>query len=152
MKFTLLCLFFFSSCTKWHELFTPVGRGPDEILKSFLHLSAGVKGAEDKKKLEGMCSGELRRAFERMSDEMFKLSYQNSQIEIKDLKFTENEVKGDGARLVYRVSIDNRQGTELTHETAEREVEMIRIQGTWFLDSIRARGSDQIAFTRGIIF
>jgi hypothetical protein len=56
------------------------------------------------------------------------------------------------AKVRYQVVIENLQGTETTLETNEREAELKKGSNGWAIESIRLKGSDKIAFTRGMIF
>jgi len=127
-------------------------RYPDETVRNFLSLSAGAKSGEDRKRLEGMCYGKMRDAFAQMSDDVFRLSYLGGSIKILDIKVVETSTKEDVAKVRYQVSVENRQGTDPTRETNEREVELARNQGLWYIASIKAQGTDKIAFTNGMIF
>jgi hypothetical protein len=127
-------------------------KSPEEVVRSFLDLSAGAKEEADKKKLEEFCTGELRRTFERMTEESFRLSYLNSELKLNDVKVIESSTERDLAKVRYQVSVNNRQGTDPTHEMNEREVALVRSQGAWYIESIHLKGSDKIAFTRGMIF
>lgn len=155
--FLPLCLasFFIAAvgCTKIRSYFSSAPQQtPDEVVKEFVELSAGARIDSDKDKLLNLCSGEMRRAFERMTAEAFRISYVNSSVKISDFKVLSSEAKEDSAHIAYSVTIDNKQGTDNTLETNEREVELVRSQGTWLIDAIRTRGSDKLAFVRGMIF
>jgi len=149
----LLPLVFFASCTKL-GIFSPTrpAKSPEEVVKSFIELSASAKEFTDKKKLEELCAGELRRALERMTDEAFKISYIANQIKIKEIKILESTTQNDTAKIRYQIAVENQSGTEPTDEINEREVELTRSQGHWYIASIRIKGTDKIAFTRGMIF
>lgn len=149
-KFLLLSLFLLCcACTK-PRLST--GPSPEQVVRNFLELSSQARDLVDKKKLQDQCLGEMRRAFERMTDEAFRVHYLKNDIKIKTIKFLEVNTQGPQGKVRYRVVIENPQGTVPTEETNEREVELLLSQGAWYLESIRARGSDRIAFTRGMIF
>jgi len=115
-------------------------------------LSANAKETRDRKELLGMCTGELRRTFERMSDEAFQIIYLESKLTILDFKVLEKEEKEASSRLTYEVSVDNQQGTSPTVETNQREVQLTQVDGQWYLKEIHVKGTDQVAFTRGMIF
>jgi hypothetical protein len=125
---------------------------PEGLVESFIRLSAQVKGADDRKKLAEMCRGRLRNAFDAISEEAFLLNYANPPITIKSLKVIPTAEDDNLARVVYQVEIENTGGTDVTTETNEREVELLRVDGKWYLEAIRPKGSDQIAFTRGMMF
>jgi hypothetical protein len=125
---------------------------PEEAVKSFVELSATAKLPEDKKKLLAFTGGSFRSAFERLSEEEFKLTYLSGQIKIEKLEIVESSSDKDKARVHYRVSIENEQGTEVTHETSEREVELQKENGSWTIQVIHLMGSDKLAFTRGMMF
>jgi hypothetical protein len=121
-------------------------------VKAFVELSGGAKDVSDRKKLIEMCAGEMRRAFDRMSEEEFKMAYLNEGIKIVDLKIVDSQVTEGSALVRYQVTIENALGTDKTRETNEREVELTSSRGQWYLQSIRLKGSDKIVFTRGMIF
>lgn len=155
-SFIVLTVFFWA-CTPKQAAQTPVSQAtpqvlPNEVVKTFIELSASAKNIEDKRKLQDQCAGELRRAFERMSDEEFRLSYLSTQVKIEGLKILDSTIQNDSARVRYEVALENHQGTDVTHEVNEREVELSRSQGSWFIEFIRLKGSDKLAFTRGMIF
>ena len=155
----LLTLVMNSGCTKishWASKLTgkeTVAKSvPEDVVKQFVELSAGAKSEGDRIRLQAFCSGEMRRAFERMPPDVFKISYLSNNIKIRSIQILENSIQGDTAKIHYKVEIDNNQGTDPTHEVNEREVELVRAQGDWLIDAIRPRGSEKIAFTRGMIF
>lgn len=125
---------------------------PGDVVKKFLAVSAGASDLKDKKVLSEMCYGEMKRIFERMSDEMFTMSYLSNQVSVQEIKIVESRVHDSVARILYQVTVENKQGTDPTVEKNEREVELTRVDGQWRIDSIRPHGSDQIAFSRGMIF
>lgn len=125
---------------------------PEEVVKDFIDRSAAVKNDVDRLGLQSLCIGEMRRTFERMTTEAFRIAYINSHVRIKQFRILEKSHEGETARVRYQVEVENTAGTDPTHETNEREVELSRSQGTWFIESIRPAGSDRIAFTRGMIF
>jgi hypothetical protein len=125
---------------------------PEQTVKTFVELSAGAKDKADKAKIQALCVGELRRAFDRMTDELFQMSYLSSNVTIQDLKILESKVEGESAKVQYQISIENKAGTDTTQEVNQREVELTRNQGAWQIESIRIIGSDNVAFTRGMIF
>lgn len=141
----------FLSCTR-HQTAPQAGKSAEEVVKVFVQLSASAKEVEDRKRLQDYCSGELRRTFERMNDEAFRLIYLDGKIAILDLKILESKEDKDTARVAYQITVDNKQGTDPTREVNSREVELERSQGAWYIESIRMKGSDQIAFTRGMLF
>lgn len=139
------------SCTK-KEKAVPVARPAEEVVKEFVELSARAKSLEDRRTLQDLCAGELKRAFERMSDEEFRLSYLNQQITLKRIQILDQSVEKEAARVHYQVFLQNAQGTDSTQEANEREVELKLSQGAWYIEFIRTRGTDKLAFTRGMIF
>jgi hypothetical protein len=145
-----LLVVLFGACTKKSAV-NP-GPSPEETVKSFIELSASAKDKADKLKIQALCVGELRRAFDRMTDEIFQMSYLSNNVKIEDLKFIQSKVDGETARVLYQVSIENKQGTDTTKEVNQREVELARTQGSWQIESIRMVGSDNVAFTRGMMF
>lgn len=153
MKLLTLCLMvvLVGACTKKGTV-AQTGPSPEETVKSFIELSSSAKEKSDKDKIQALCVGELRRAFDRMTDEIFQISYLSNNVKIENLKIVETKVDGDTAKVHYQVSIENKQGTDVTHEVNSREVELSRAQGAWQIESIRTVGSDNVAFTRGMIF
>ncbi len=141
--------FFLMSCTG-SKLQTP--SKPEDRVQLFVRLSSDVKSPDDKAMLAQMCQGRMRQAIDAISDDAFSVAYVNQPIEVKDFKVVQTEIDGNLARVHYRLEILNPNGQDTTVETNEREVELLRVDGQWFLEAIRPKGSDQIAFTRGMIF
>lgn len=125
---------------------------PEALVESFVRMSSDVKSPEDLKKLSDLCQGRMKKAFEAISSETFLVSYVNQPIKIKSLKVLQAAEDGNLARVHYVVETENPNGQEPTVESNEREVELLRVDGNWYLEAIRPKGSDQIAFTRGMIF
>ena len=144
--------FIFSACTKEGTQSVTNNLSPEDTVRRFVELSAGSTSPDDKRKIQALCVGELRRTFERMTDEAFRLLYLDSKLKIVDLKILETTTQADNSKVRYQVTVENRQGTDVTKEINEREVDLVRSQGGWYIDSIRTRGTDQVAFTRGMIF
>lgn len=159
MRLQLIFLFFLGcillgSCTK-KDLGgqrSAALKSPEDVVKEFIQLSAHSKTVEDRKVLQDLCAGEMKRAFERMSEEEFRMTYINQEVQLKEMKVLENAVQNDIATIHYQVAIQNVSGTDSTHEMNEREVQLKFSQGAWYIESIRMRGSDKLAFTRGMIF
>lgn len=126
--------------------------GPEDVVREFVSISSAAKGVGDRKTLGALCSGEMKNAFDKMTDEVFRISYLNTNLKVHDLKMLETVTQGDTARVHYQIFLDNPHGTDPTSETNEREVELVKRDGHWLIDTIRGKGSDQIAFTRGMIF
>ena len=155
MKFLTLSLIFLSfvCCTKQKDSEAlKEGRTPEDTIRAFIDVSSGAKDLNSREELKKLCIGELRRAIDRMSDEIFQLSYMDARIKVLDLKILEKNIKKDTAVIRYRLSVENLQGDDSTRYLSEREVELIRSQGKWYIEYIRSSGSDKIAFTRGMIF
>jgi hypothetical protein len=152
LRFVTLVLLLASGACTYRSTPVIAARTPEETVKAFVELSATAKEPTDKKKLQDLCQGELRRTFERMTEEAFKLLYLDSKIKITELKVIEATAQADAAKVHYSVSVQNDQGTDPTQEVNEREVDLVRSQGNWFIDTIRMKGNDRVAFTRGMIF
>ncbi|MBI1861795.1 MAG: hypothetical protein HYR96_12845 [Deltaproteobacteria bacterium] len=152
MKKLLCVLVILSACTKIPFFTRSAQQAPDEVVQAFLNLSASASDLKDKKAIQELCHGELKRIFERMSDEMFTMSYMSKGVVLKDMKVVQSMVDKDVARIRYQVKVENKQGIDPTQEMNEREVELSRVDGQWRIDSIRPVGSDQIAFSRGMVF
>lgn len=138
-----------ASCTQKKE--TVDQSHPEKVVQEFVRLSTVAKKPSDKKGLENLCQGPMRQAFEKMSPEQFQVSYLRNHLKIQDFLILGTEASGDEALVKYRVLVENSLGTDPTEEANEREVELIRIDGKWYLELIRPTGQDQIAFTRGVI-
>ena len=155
-KFTfasLATLLLLTSCTRSCSKFGgDAPRTPEEAVKRFVEISAGAKEASERERLAVLCSGELRRAFERMTDESFRVAYLSNSVKVEEFKVVSSEIKEGTATIHYQVSIQNTQGNDTTTEVNEREMDLLSTGGAWLVDSIRMKGSDRIAFTRGMIF
>ena len=152
MKKYILVLLIVVGCTKIPFFTRSADQTPEQVVKSFLDLSASANDLKDKKNIQELCHGELKRIFERMSDEMFTMSYMSKAVTVKDLTIVQSNIEKEVARIRYQVKVENKQGTDPTQELNEREVELSRVDGQWRIDSIRPVGSDQIAFSRGMVF
>jgi hypothetical protein len=153
-KYLLLISLLFFGCTKFQQSQTAKLENltAPEVVKTFVQLSGTAKAIEDKKTLLETSGGELRRAFERMSDEEFKLTYLSGQLKIEKVDILDTVIQNEKATVRYQVAIENSQGTETTYETNEREAELKKGPSGWVIELIRLKGSDKIAFTRGMIF
>lgn len=122
-----------------------------DTVRKFVVLSASSKGLEDRKSLQELAIGELKRAFEVMSEEDFKAHYLGEKITLKNLEIGEPEFDGDRARVKYVITIINKLGKAPTEERNEREAVLSSSRGDWFVDTIRPVGVDTLAFTNGMI-
>ena len=113
-------------------------RTPEQIVKQFVTLSAAAKEAGDKQKLEDLCAGKLHEAFDRMTDEAFRISYLGNNLRISDLSVVDSSVNKDRdtATVHYKVTVENKQGTDPTHEINEREVTLVHEKAGWYIDTI----------------
>lgn len=125
---------------------------PEATVEKFIRLSGSANSAQDKMRLRDMCQGKLRQAFDKMSNENFQMSYLTGGITVDDFKVLSQKSDGTDALVHYQVRIQNKQGADNTHELNEREVSLVQVNGVWYLDSIRPKGKDQIAFSNGMIF
>src|SRR5688572_17797015 len=98
----IVSFFAFSACTNSGPApAVQKGRTPEEVVRSFVELSAGSKAEDDKKRLQELCLGEMRRTFERMNEEAFRLIYLDSKVTILDFKVLESKIDGEAARVAY---------------------------------------------------
>ena len=151
---SLLCaLLFLCACTKKQAAVAPpVDAGPEQAVRQFVEMSAGVKSVEDRQKLAALCQGRMKRAFDGLSEDAFMITYVNQPMKIKAIHILSSQVDGNLGRIHYKVEVDNPGGQDATLEVSEREVEMLKVDGQWYLEAIRPKGSDQVAFTRGMFF
>jgi hypothetical protein len=147
-----LILFLFAGCTKKEAPAMAVSASPEEVVRSFVRLSGQAKEVVDKNKLSGLCSGEMKAAFEDMNDEQFRLFYLNGNLNVQELKVLSTNINNDQAIVVYQVLVENRQGTDVTKETNEREVVLNQGAGGWLIDSVRPKGTDKLIFSKGMVF
>lgn len=155
MKHLILVFFlFFGACIKKQSVETmKLSELPaPEVVRVFVQLSASATTMSDKKNLIESTGGELRKAFERMTDEEFKLTYLSGELKVEKVDILDTAIQNDSAKVRYQVVIENSQGTETTQETNEREAELKKTSAGWVVEAIRLKGSDKIAFTRGMIF
>jgi hypothetical protein len=141
----------FWSCTR-PDAAKHSGQSPDEVVKSFVKLSVNSNDFKSRTELQHLCVGEMRRTFERMNEEAFKLIYLDNKLTLRSFEITQSSINANSAKVQYQVVVDNLQGTDPTREVNKREVELSFSQGAWFIENIRITGSDQVAFTRGMIF
>jgi PBP1b-binding outer membrane lipoprotein LpoB len=142
-----------ASCVKKAgDATSTVSDTPDSVVKKFVEISATVKEDTDRQKLMQLCQGEMRRAFERMTPEAFRVAYMSNAVKIKEIKILNSTVTDAAAKVSYQITLDNPHGTDPTQEINSREVELVQSGGAWLIDNIKPHGSDQIAFTRGMIF
>jgi hypothetical protein len=125
---------------------------PAELVEEFVRLSVASTAAADRLRLRDMCKGKLRDAFDKMSPDNFQMSYLSGGIAIENFEILSAKVDGVDAVVHYKVKIQNRQGSQHTSENNERAVSLVRIGESWFLDSIRPTGKDEIAFVNGMMF
>ena len=150
-RFLLAVVVFSVACIK-NNPSQAIPETPEELLKEFINVSASTTKPEDKKRLQELCAGELRRTFERMNYEAFRLIYVDTKIKVTSLKILNSDEQKELAKIQYEVSIENQGGTDPTKEINSREVEFSRKDGRWYIESIRMLGKDQVAFTRGMLF
>ncbi|MFM8315704.1 MAG: hypothetical protein ACKOA8_15595, partial [Deltaproteobacteria bacterium] len=91
-------------------------------------------------------------AFESMNDEQFRMYYLNGNISIQELKVLSVNRDKNKAVVHYQVAVENRQGTDVTKEMNEREVDLIESPSGWLIESIRPKGTDKLVFSKGMIF
>ena len=125
---------------------------PQDLVRQFITISTQASGTSDRRGLLALTQGRMRAALEALSDDAFRLAYTGQEVSIKDLVFLKTEIDGTLARVRYEVTILNKQGQDQTEEANEREVELIYLEGKWFIEAIRPVGKDKVAFTRGMIF
>ncbi|NBX76940.1 MAG: hypothetical protein EBQ92_10335 [Proteobacteria bacterium] len=147
-----LTLIGFMGCTKKEAPVLPVTTSPEEVVRSFVRLSGEAKEVVDKSKLASLCSGEMKAAFDDMNDEQFRLFYLNGNLNVQELKILSTNINKDQATVLYQVVVENRQGTDVTKETNEREVVLNQVAGGWLIDTVRPKGTDKLIFSKGMVF
>lgn len=148
---SLTALVFLIQCTKTTSP-KAATRSPEDVVKAFVQQSAAIKDASEKKGLVDSCTGEMKQAFSGMTEEQFRIFYLNGNIKIEDLKILATHQEGETATVRYQVKVENKQGTDITNELNEREAALRFVDGEWLIESVRPRGIDKLAFTRGMIF
>lgn len=148
----ILSIVFSASCTKKSE--TPIAEvpSPESAVRKFVELSVQAKELSDKDRLGDLCAGEMKLALEQMSMEQFRMFYLNGNISIQDFKVLSTSRENSKAQIVYQVSVENRQGTDVTKEVNQREVELTETPSGWLIEAVRPKGVDKLVFTRGMIF
>lgn len=149
----LLSLVFLAACTK--RTAAPAEETAEDVVRRFVEISASAADLGDKKKLQALCSGPMYEAFGSMPDDVFRLSYLGAKIKLIEFKVINTTTQGNSTVVHYRVVVQNDQGTDPTREASEREVEVLKSNDSkpiLTIRAVRARGSDEIAFTRGMIF
>jgi len=151
--FLSMSLILFVGCTKKTdqktELPSPL---PEEVVKKFILLSGQAQEISDKDKLTDLCSGEMKKAFQDMSPDQFRLYYLNDNLTVQDFKVLSSSKTQNQAKIFYQVMIENRQGTDVTKEVNEREVDLVETPQGWLIESIRPSGTDRLIFTKGMVF
>jgi len=125
---------------------------PESVIRKFVDLSAQAKELSDRNRLADFCSGNMKAAFEQMTDEQFRLFYLNGNIEVQEFKILSTNRDTNKAKIVYQVTVENRQGTDITKEVNEREVELLEVPTGWLIEAVRPKGLDKLVFSRGMIF
>lgn len=143
--------FFFAACTT-QKVSDDQKLQVEKVLKSFLELSAGATDLKDREKLRDLCSGEMRRAFQNMTDESFKTAYLNSKIKVNKIDVFDLQTKDGKIKAKYRIELTQGNSGSDVKQTNEREVEVVESRGAWLLESIRTHGADTLAFSKGMIF
>lgn len=146
-------IIFASGCTKKVEAPTQKSNLlPEEVVKEFVLLSGQAQELSDHEKLSQMCSGIMKKAFDEMSPEQFRLYYLNDSVTVQGIKILANSKTQGQAKVVYQVTLENRQGTDITKEMNEREVDLVETPQGWLIESIRPAGTDKLIFSRGMVF
>jgi len=146
-----LSLLSVTSCTQVKKWFGGKST-PDSVVRQFIELSAQARTSLDKEKLAGMCVGEMKEAFQKMSDENFRLTYLGNNLQLKDIEITETKSEGEQAKVTYKVKVLNNQGQDPTMEENIREAWLVQNGDQWNILSIKPIGKDQVAFTKGMMF
>ena len=140
------------SCTKKTETSPVEAPSPEIAVRKFVELSAQAKELSDKDRLGELCTGEMKLALEQMSAEQFGMFYLNGNISIQDFQVLSSSRDKSKAQIVYQVSVENRQGTDITKEMNQREVDLSETPAGWLIEAVRPKGVDKLVFTRGMIF
>jgi hypothetical protein len=148
---TLFCLNL-ANCTKKEEAPQLISVSPEEVVRNFITLSSQAKETRDKSRLSDFCQGDMKAAFDGMSDEQFRLFYLNGNVNVKELRITGITKEKNKAVVQYQVLVENRQGTDVTHETNEREVELSEVSNGWVIEAVRPKGTDKLVFSKGMVF
>jgi len=125
---------------------------PEEVVRKFVFLSGQAQELLDKEKLSEMCSGAMKQALAEMNPEQFRLYYLNDNLSVQDFKILSTSKTGVQAKVVYQITIENRQGTDITKEVNQREVDLMETPQGWLIESIRPSGTDKLIFTKGLVF
>lgn len=148
----VILFFSFLGCTKKEVKEVVVTVSPEDVVKNFVQVSGQAKEVLDKNKLVELCTGEMKVAFESMNEDQFRMYYLNGNISIQELKVLSVNRDKNKAVVHYQVAVENRQGTDITKEINEREVDLIESPSGWLIESIRPKGTDKLVFSKGMIF
>ncbi|NBV50279.1 hypothetical protein EBR78_03530 [bacterium] len=148
----VILVFGLVACTKKEVKEVVIAVSPEDVVKNFVQVSGQAKEVLDKSKLVELCTGEMKTAFENMNDEQFRMYYLNGNISIQELKVLSVNRDKNKAVVHYQVAVENRQGTDITKEVNEREVDLIESPSGWLIESIRPKGTDKLVFSKGMIF
>jgi len=151
----LICAFIlipFCGCVKKEVSTASPPKSPEEVIRSFVRLSGEAKEVSDKAKLGELCSGEMKSALAEINDEQFRLFYLTGNVNIQELKILSTISNDSQATIIYQVVVENRQGTDVTKETNEREAVLKQGATGWLIESIRPKGTDKIIFSKGMVF
>lgn len=150
-----VCLTFLaSSCTQKKQE-EPIPSQPvsaEETVRNFVRLSSQAKDVQDKTALSGFCAGDMKSAFDTMNEEQFRLFYLSGNLSVKELKITSVTKEDSKTMVQYQVTVENKQGTDVTHETNEREAELVESPQGWLIQAVRPKGVDKLIFTKGMTF
>ena len=134
MRFVWILLFSLSSCTPHPEESTPV-----RTLEKYVKTSFQATGAQDKRVMESLLTGDTRSRLEAWNDDQFQKSFVEQKKTFKELKILENrKVSPQEVILVYELSYHQGPQDKGVRITQRKLGTLVFEQTDWKIKEVRS--------------
>ncbi len=121
-------------CTK-----TPGESSPAKVLENYIKISFSLSGAQDRKRMEELLTGDTLARLMSWSDDQFMKAFLESPKRFQGLKILENrKVSDQEVALTYELSFEEGPKENLAQITQKKLCSVIKVDGLWKIKEVRS--------------
>jgi hypothetical protein len=126
---------FLGACTT-----TPAGEStPTKVLETYIKVSFGARGLEDKKRMEELLTGDTRNRLIAWSDDQFTKAFVDSRKRFMGLKILESKkVSEEEVALTYELSFQEGVPQKAANITQKKLCAVVREGDVWKIKEVRS--------------
>jgi hypothetical protein len=112
---------------------------PGKVLESYIKISFSATGVLDKKRMEGLLTGDTRLRLASWSDEQFSKAFIESPKKFQGLKVLESKkVNEQEFALTYEIAFEEGAKDKAAQITQRKMCTVVREDGAWKIKEVRS--------------